>query len=67
MLRSAAELYGQNFLWATDLSEQDHVANTGVLNKCITNSYGYNAVVSDEVESYTNGSELSDAQRLMQR
>ena len=25
MLRSAAELYGQSFLWATDLSEQDHV------------------------------------------
>ncbi|MBT3539964.1 MAG: membrane protein insertase YidC, partial [Opitutae bacterium] len=26
MLRSAAELYGQSFLWANDLSEQDHVA-----------------------------------------
>ena len=23
MLRSAAELYGQEFLWANDLSEQD--------------------------------------------
>jgi len=26
MLRSAAELYGQEFLWATDLSEQDNMA-----------------------------------------
>lgn len=26
MLRSAAELYGQNFLWANDLSEQDNVS-----------------------------------------
>ena len=26
MLRSAAELYGQEFLWANDLSEQDQIA-----------------------------------------
>ena len=26
MLRSASELYGQNFLWANDLSEQDNVS-----------------------------------------
>ena len=29
MLRSAAELYGQNFLWITDLSEQDNVSEWG--------------------------------------
>ena len=27
MLRSAAELYGQSFLWVSDLSEQDNVAD----------------------------------------
>ena len=26
MLRSAAELYGQSFLWAEDLSEQDNIS-----------------------------------------
>ena len=29
MLRSAAELYGQDFMWITDLSEQDNVSELG--------------------------------------
>ena len=34
MLRSAAELYGQEFLWAKDLSEQDQ----------ITEIFGFSAI-----------------------
>ena len=65
MLRSAAELYGQNFLWAADLSEQDH----------ITEIYGFSANLLPILMVVTQwfqmkltpmqlGPQMSEAQRI---
>ena len=65
MLRSAAELYGQQFLWANDLSEQDH----------ITDVYGFSANLLPILMVITQwfqmkltpmqlGPQMSEAQRI---
>ena len=65
MLRSAAELYGQSFLWATDLSEQDHVAQ---LQGFSLNVLPILMVITQWLQMKLNpmqmGPELSDAQRI---
>ena len=65
MLRSAAELYGQNFLWATDLSEQDHVAK---IQGFSINVLPILMVITQWFQMKLNpiqmGPELSDAQRI---
>ena len=65
MLRSAAELYGQNFLWATDLSEQDHVAQ---IQGFSLNVLPIVMVITQWFQMKLNpmqmGPELSDAQRI---
>jgi len=65
MLRSAAELYGQSFLWATDLSEQDHV---GQIQGFSLNILPILMVVTQWLQMKLNpmqmGPELSDAQRI---
>jgi YidC/Oxa1 family membrane protein insertase len=65
MLRSAAELYGQSFLWSLDLSEQDH----------ITEIYGFSANLLPILMVVTQwyqmkltpmqlGPQMSEAQRI---
>jgi YidC/Oxa1 family membrane protein insertase len=65
MLRSAAELYGQSFLWSADLSEQDH----------ITEIYGFSANLLPILMVVTQwfqmkltpmqlGPQMSEAQRI---
>ena len=65
MLRSAAELYGQSFLWANDLSEQDHVAQVQGFS---LNVLPILMVVTQWLQMKLNpmqmGPELSDAQRI---
>ena len=65
MLRSAAELYGQSFLWATDLSEQDHVAQVQGFS---LNVFPILMVITQWFQMKLNpmqmGPELSDAQRI---
>jgi YidC/Oxa1 family membrane protein insertase len=65
MLRSAAELYGQSFLWAKDLSEQDHV---GQIQGFSLNILPILMVVTQWLQMKLNpmqmGPELSDAQRI---
>jgi len=65
MLRSAAELYGQSFLWATDLSEQDHVSQVEGFS---LNVLPILMVVTQWFQMKLNpmqmGPELSDAQRI---
>lgn len=65
MLRSAAELYGQSFLWATDLSEQDHVAQVQGFS---LNVLPILMVITQWFQMKLNpmqmGPELSDAQRI---
>ena len=65
MLRSAAELYGQSFLWANDLSEQDHVAQ---IQGFSLNVLPIIMVVTQWFQMKLNpmqmGPELSDAQRI---
>ena len=65
MLRSAAELYGQSFLWANDLSEQDHV---GQVQGFSLNVLPILMVVTQWLQMKLNpmqmGPELSDAQRI---
>ena len=65
MLRSAAELYGQSFLWANDLSEQDHVAQVQGFS---LNVLPILMVITQWLQMKLNpmqmGPELSDAQRI---
>jgi YidC/Oxa1 family membrane protein insertase len=65
MLRSAAELYGQEFLWAKDLSEQDHVAQ---IQGFSLNVLPILMVITQWFQMKLNpmqmGPELSDAQRI---
>ena len=65
MLRSAAELYGQSFLWAKDLSEQDHVAQVQGFS---LNVLPILMVITQWFQMKLNpmqmGPELSDAQRI---
>jgi YidC/Oxa1 family membrane protein insertase len=65
MLRSAAELYGQGFLWAGDLSEQDSIA---VLQGFSINLLPILMVASQWYQMKLNpmqmGPEMSDAQRI---
>ena len=65
MLRSAAELYGQSFLWANDLSEQDHVAQVQGFS---LNVLPILMVITQWFQMKLNpmqmGPELSDAQRM---
>ena len=65
MLRSAAELYGQSFLWATDLSEQDHVSQ---IQGFSLNVLPILMVITQWFQMKLNpmqmGPELSDAQRI---
>ena len=65
MLRSAAELYGQSFLWANDLSEQDHVAQVQGFS---LNVLPILMVITQWFQMKLNpmqmGPELSDAQRI---
>ncbi len=65
MLRSAAELYGQDFLWANDLSEQDHVAKVQGFS---LNVLPILMVITQWFQMKLNpiqmGPELSDAQRI---
>ena len=65
MLRSAAELYGQSFLWASDLSEQDHVAQVQGFS---LNVLPILMVITQWFQMKLNpmqmGPELSDAQRI---
>ena len=65
MLRSAAELYGQSFLWANDLSEQDHVAQ---IQGFSLNVLPILMVITQWFQMKLNpmqmGPELSDAQRI---
>ena len=65
MLRSAAELYGQSFLWAKDLSEQDHVAQVQGFS---INVLPILMVVTQWLQMKLNpmqmGPELSEAQRI---
>ncbi len=65
MLRSAAELYGQSFLWASDLSEQDHVSQVQGFS---LNVLPILMVITQWFQMKLNpmqmGPELSDAQRI---
>ena len=65
MLRSAAELYGQQFMWATDLSEQDNVA---MLQGFSLNILPIFMVVTQWYQMRLNpmqlGPEMSEAQRI---
>ena len=65
MLRSAAELYGQSFLWASDLSEQDHVAQVQGFS---LNVLPILMVITQWFQMKLNpmqmGPELSEAQRI---
>ena len=65
MLRSAAELYGQGFLWANDLSEQDSVS---VLQGFSINLLPILMVATQWYQMKLNpmqmGPEMSDAQRI---
>ena len=65
MLRSAAELYGQQFLWATDLSEQDNVA---MLQGFSLNILPIFMVITQWYQMRLNpmqlGPEMSEAQRI---
>ena len=65
MLRSAAELYGQEFLWATDLSEQDNVA---MLHGFSLNILPIFMVLTQWYQMRLNpmqlGPEMSEAQRI---
>ena len=65
MLRSAAELYGQSFLWANYLSEQDHVAQVQGFS---LNVLPILMVITQWFQMKLNpmqmGPELSDAQRI---
>ncbi|MBT3638082.1 MAG: membrane protein insertase YidC [Opitutae bacterium] len=65
MLRSAAELYGQGFLWANDLSEQDSVS---VLQGFSINLLPILMVATQWFQMKLNpmqmGPEMSDAQRI---
>ncbi len=65
MLRSAAELYGQQFMWAVDLSEQDNVA---MLQGFSLNILPIFMVVTQWYQMRLNpmqlGPEMSEAQRI---
>ena len=65
MLRSAAELYGQGFLWAEDLSEQDSI---NVVQGFSLNLLPILMVVTQWFQMKLNpmqmGPEMSEAQRL---
>ena len=65
MLRSAAELYGQSFLWASDLSEQDNVA---MLQGFSLNILPIFMVLTQWYQMRLNpmqlGPEMSEAQRI---
>jgi YidC/Oxa1 family membrane protein insertase len=65
MLRSAAELYGQGFLWADDLSEQDSIT---VLQGFSLNLLPILMVATQWFQMKLNpmqmGPEMSDAQRI---
>ena len=65
MLRSAAELYGQGFLWANDLSEQDSVS---VLQGFSINLLPILMVATQWFQMKLNpiqmGPEMSEAQRI---
>ena len=65
MLRSAAELYGQQFLWAHDLSEQDNVA---MLQGFSINILPIFMVLTQWYQMRLNpmqlGPEMSEAQRI---
>ena len=65
MLRSAAELYGQEFLWANDLSEQDSVA---MLQGFSLNILPIFMVLTQWYQMRLNpmqlGPEMSEAQRI---
>lgn len=65
MLRSAAELYGQEFLWAQDLSEQDSIA---MLSGFSLNLLPIFMVVTQWYQMRLNpmqlGPEMSEAQRI---
>jgi len=65
MLRSAAELYGQEFLWAKDLSEQDSVA---MLQGFSLNILPIFMVLTQWYQMRLNpmqlGPEMSEAQRI---
>ncbi len=65
MLRSAAELYGQGFLWAKDLSEQDSVA---MLYGFSINILPIFMVITQWYQMRLNpmqlGPEMSEAQRI---
>ena len=65
MLRSAAELYGQSFLWADDLSEQDKVTT---LHGFSINLLPIFMVATQWLQMKLNpmqmGPEMSEAQRI---
>ena len=65
MLRSAAELYGQEFLWASDLSEQDSIA---MLQGFSVNILPIFMVLTQWYQMRLNpmqlGPEMSEAQRI---
>ena len=65
MLRSAAELYGQEFLWANDLSEQDNIA---MLQGFSINILPIFMVLTQWYQMRLNpmqlGPEMSEAQRI---
>ena len=65
MLRSAAELYGQEFMWANDLSEQDNVA---MLQGFSLNILPIFMVITQWYQMRLNpmqlGPEMSEAQRI---
>ena len=65
MLRSAAELYGQGFLWAEDLSEQDSIS---VVQGFSLNLLPILMVITQWFQMKLNpmqmGPEMSEAQRL---
>jgi YidC/Oxa1 family membrane protein insertase len=69
MLRSAAELYGQGFLWANDLSEQDSVSVLQVFSKSFSiNVLPILMVATQWFQMKLNpmqmGPEMSEAQRI---
>ena len=61
----AAELYGQGFLWANDLSEQDSVSVLqGFSDQLVADPDGSDPVVSMKLNPIQMGPEMSEAQRI---
>ena len=64
MLRSAAELYGQEFLWANDLSEQDQIAEVFGFSGICCLFYGCYPVFQMKLTPMQLGPQMSEAQRI---